>query len=360
MKRFNLVYLLFFLVIAALWQMNQRYGKHSVMFYGFAETKETEINLDHPIEVNRLYVTPGQKVKKGTLLAEVTHTNFGLKLNDINFSIEKLKTEEEIWKADIRSSINRLMAQKVAKESEIQSQIRQLETELQINRSLVKDLKSISVSEESTVNPIATKIESLRQELNLVVKPLEVQISRMEDELNSSLNPKRIQIRKLRQDEKHYNAEKEKLSIFAPTDGLIGNIYCKEKENISSFNTLISFYEQNPTMVKGYVHENLILEVEVGDTLDAVSTQHPEHKCRGVVSGLGSRIVEIPERLRKAPDLKTYGREVLITIPSNNHFLQKEKVMLNLLKEGGESVSFFDSVLDKSDEKTNKIITGKE
>ncbi len=359
MKRFNLVYLLFFLVIAAVWQMNQRYGKHTVMFYGFAETKETEINLDHPIEVNRLYVTPGQKVKEGTLLAEVTHTNFGLKLNDINFSIEKLKTEEEIWKADIRSSINRLTAQKVAKESEIQSQIRQLEMELKVNRSLVEGLKSISVSEESTVNPIATKIEGLRQELDLVVKPLEVQISRMEDELNSSTNPKRIQIRKLRKDEKHFKSEKDKLSIFAPTDGLIGNIYCKEKENISSFNTLISFYEQNPTMIKGFVHENLILEVEVGDTLKAVSTQHPEHNCQGIVSGLGSRIVEIPERLRKAPELKTYGREVLIAIPATNHFLQKEKVMLNLIKSGNEPVSFLDSVLDRSDEQTKKIITGK-
>jgi hypothetical protein len=75
---------------------------------------------------------------------------------------------------------------------------------------------------------------------------------------------------------------------------------------------------------------------------------------------LGSRIVEIPERLRKNPDLKTYGREVLIAIPPSNLFLQKEKVILNLLKKTSRPTSIFDSILDSSEEKTNKIITGKE
>ena len=358
MKKFNLVYLLFFLVIGVIWQLNTRYGKHTVMFYGFAETKETEINLDHPVEVNRLFVTPGQKVKKGELLAEVTHSTFGLKLNNISHSMDELRLEENIFKADIRSSISRLEAQKVAKESELNSQIRQLETEIEVNRSLLEGLKSIDIS-EATVNPRETKIASLREELELVVKPLEVQIARLNEELTSPNSPKRIQIRKLKEDQKFYTEEKDGLSIFAPKDGLIGNIYCKEKENISSFNTLISFYEENPTMVKGYVHENLILEVAVGDTIEAISTQHPEHKCQGVITGLVSRIVEIPERLRKNPDLKTYGREVLISIPPSNFFLQKEKVMLNLLKETSRPTTIFDSILDSSEEKTNKVITGK-
>ena len=272
--------------------------------------------------------------------------------------MDELRLEENIFKADIRSSISRLEAQKVAKESELNSQIRQLETEIEVNRSLLEGLKSIDIS-EATVNPRETKIASLREELELVVKPLEVQIARLNEELTSPNSPKRIQIRKLKEDQKFYTEEKDGLSIFAPKDGLIGNIYCKEKENISSFNTLISFYEENPTMVKGYVHENLILEVAVGDTIEAISTQHPEHKCQGVITGLGSRIVEIPERLRKNPDLKTYGREVLISIPPSNFFLQKEKVMLNLLKETSRPTTIFDSILDSSEEKTNKVITGK-
>ena len=104
---------------------------------------------------------------------------------------------------------------------------------------------------------------------------------------------------------------------------------------------MISFYEQNPTLVKGFVYENLRLAVEVGDTLDVVSVQHPEHRCQGVVTGLGSRIVDIPERLRKTPDYKTYGREVLIAIPPENNFLQKEKVRLNLVNVEVQSKGIF-------------------
>ena len=342
----------------ALWQLHQQHAKKTVLFYGFAETKETEINLDHPVEVNRLFVTPGQRVAEGTLLAEVTHSNFGLKLNDISHQIDELKAEEQIWTTNNRSEIQRLQAQKMSRENDINARIRQLEVERDVNQALMKDLKTIDVSSEKTIDPITNRINSLKEELRLSVRPLEVEISRLTEELEKGNNPKKVQLDKLRKDQQFYNKEKAKLSIVAPTDGLIGNIYCKEKENISSFTTLISFYEKNPTMINGYVHENLILEVEVGDTLEAISHQHVEHRCKGIVTGLGSRIVEIPERLRKNPTFKTYGREVLIEIPTSNHFLQKEKVMLNLSKPDKDG-SFF-NLFARINAPSTHIITEKE
>ena len=342
----------------ALWQKHQQHANKTVLFYGFAETKETEINLDHPVEVNRLFVTPGQRVAKGTLLAEVTHSNFGLKLNDISHQIDELKAEDQIRATNSRSDIQRLQAQKMAKENEINARIRQLEVERDVNQALVKDLKTIDVSTEKMIDPTTTKINSLREELRVSVRPLEVEISRLTEELAVGNNPTRVQLDKLRKEQEYYNIEKSKLSIVAPSDGLIGNIYCKEKENISSFTTLISFYEKNPTMINGYVYENLILEVEVGDTLEAISHQHVEHRCKGIVTGLGSRIVEIPERLRKNPEYKTYGREVLIEIPASNHFLQKEKVMLNLSKPNTEG-GFF-NLFARINAPSSHIITEKE
>ena len=358
MKKFNLIYLLMILAGVALWQLHQQHAKKTVLFYGFAETKETEINLNHPVEVNRLYVTPGQMVTEGTLLAEVTHSNFGLKLNDITHRMDELKAEEKIWIANNRSDIQKLKAQKIAKENEINARIKQLEVERDINKALLKDLKTIDVSTDKTIDPITTKINGLREELRLSVKPLEVEIARLTEALSGGNSPTKVQLNKLRKEQQYYDDEKAKLSIVAPTDGLIGNIYCKEKENISPFRTLISFYEKNPTMIKGYVHENLILEVEVGDTLKAISHQHVDHRCEGIVTGLGSRIVEIPERLRKTPELKTYGREVLIEIPLTNRFLQKEKVMLNLSKPDGDG-SFF-NLFARINAPSSHIITEKE
>ena len=86
----------------------------------------------------------------------------------------------------------------------------------------------------------------------------------------------------------------------------------------------------------------LFPEVNVGDNLEVVSSLHPDNGVGGTIIGLGTRIVEIPERLRKIPDFKTYGREVLIRIPPVNPFLQKEKVMLNAwAEEEGESMFSF-------------------
>ena len=137
-----------------------------------------------------------------------------------------------------------------------------------------------------------------------------------------------------------YEKENDRLSIHAPSDGLIGSVSCKEGENISAFSTLMNFYKHNPTLVKGYVHESMILEVKVGDELEVSSSLHPDVKIKGIVFGLGSRIVEIPERLRKIAEYKTYGREVLIKIPEENDFLQKEKVLLNTTsKSSGISLS---------------------
>ena len=113
-------------------------------------------------------------------------------------------------------------------------------------------------------------------------------------------------------------------------DGLIGNVHCKEGEKISSFGTLITFYEESPTLVVGYIHEELILKINIDDEIDIYSSSRPEIQNKGVVKTLGSRIVEIPPRLRKIKELKTFGREIIIEIPPDNPFLQKEKVILNL------------------------------
>ena len=94
---------------------------------------------------------------------------------------------------------------------------------------------------------------------------------------------------------------------------------------------LISFYEPHPQFIKGYVHENLSLKVAVGDTFLVRSTKDASMAYKGAVTGLGSRIVEIPERLRKMPDVLTYGREVSVQISPENAFLQKEKVALELM-----------------------------
>jgi len=306
------------------------------MFYGFAENSETEISLDYPVRIDKILVIPGQSVSKGTLLAEVSHNRMQLKLNDLQHQIEELQLEKTIWKVGLQSSIDMLEAQKTLEINKTESEISQIVAEAEQNRRLIEGLDSKpntgdSLSTNPSLNSI--RIQALREELDLIIEGLDLEIKKNKDKLYNQDNPLDIQIRKLHTDLEYYEANAVQIPILAPADGLIGNIHCMESENISDYTSLISFYEENPTQVKGYVHESMILQVNVGDTLEVVSSLHPENRCLGVVTGLGTRIVEIPERLRKMPQIKNYGREVLIQIPAENSFLQKEKVMLNLIEQ---------------------------
>lgn len=343
MRRPNILYFAIIIVLYAVLHINWNYVKHTGTFYGFAENKETEINLNHPVLVHQVLVTPGQDVAKGDLLMEVVHTSTERKLDIVSHEISELQAKNSDWRNKILSDIRQWEAKKIAEQSQTDIRIQNLQAEIDLNQSLVKDLKSIEVADGIVSNsPNAIKIEGLKKELTAKLETIDLEIAELQQRLNAANAPLQMQINKLEVEQEYYKQDKEKLLIYAPMDGLIGNVHCKEGEHISSFKSLISFYERNPTIVKGFVHENLILHVNVGDTLSVASSLHPEHQDFGKVAGLGYRIVEIPERLRKIPELKTYGREVLIEIPPGNPFLQKEKVVLNLLNvEGLEGNSLF-------------------
>lgn len=346
MRRINFLYVIVIIILLALFKFNRNFSKRALVFYGFAENKEMEINLDHAIEVNRILVIPGQKVKEGTILAEVSRVSLGLKFNELSHEIAELRAKESIRIAEMKADVNRLKSQKAAKESEAYSKTQQLQAEIDFNQSLLKDLESIPVSEEKKgLSRQALRIKALNEALTLALKPIDIQINRLQAEMNNADNPTEIRIGMLETELQFFEKEKEKLAIKAPSDGVVGTIRCKAGENLPAFSNIISFYNPKPTLVKGFVLESLILKVEIGDSLTVISTLHPEHKCKGVVAGLGSRIVEIPERLRKLPDWKTYGREVLISIPQDNYFLQKEKVILNLFAGKEGSQTFFSLLL---------------
>ena len=332
MKKINIIYLAIIPVLFGIYYISENYAGRTVMFYGFAENKDTEINHDHPVQVNKILVAPGQFVKQGDLLLEVTHSKFDLEITDLTHDIEAMRLQAQRRRDEINRSIQQLESDRRAKVSDFELRMQRLQSDADLNRSLLKDLKSIEIEKNTNgKSPNDLKMEALRQEMETATKGIDLVIQQLKEELATVNAPQEVQMKKLESEKDFYQEEQKKLAIRAPKDGLIGNIHCLEGEHKSSFSTLITFYEKNPTQVRGYVHESLIVHVKEGDTLEVSSILHQEQKGFGIVVGLGSRIVEIPERLRKIPEIKTYGREVLIQIPPDNPFLQKEKVVLNFL-----------------------------
>lgn len=341
--RINFIYILLIPFIWFIFQLDKNWNNESLLFYGFAENKETEINLDKNILVGKIHVTTGEEVVQGQLIMEVHQTEINLKINDANLDIQRINESSIQERRRLEDKIDQLEAQKLKKKVYAQNAIEQLETTSALNRSLLNDLQSIDmITSHKSVSETDMERRHIEQKLSEEIKYIELQIKQERASLASLTKPSDIIKKQIEKKINYHEKEQKKLKIYAPSDGLIGNIHCKEGEYFDAFSTLLSFYERNPTLVKGFVHENMILKVKVGDKLHVTSSLHRNHHIKGNVMGLGSRIVEIPERLRKIPEFKTYGREVLISIPANNPFLQKEKVLLtsNPIQDNVAGISY--------------------
>ena len=331
MMKLNLYYIAVVLLGILLLYILRPDVEQEVSFYGFAESNETEINYNHSVVVEKIWVTPGQAVAMGDTLMFLTRRKSREVLEDQNFKIAELKAKESIRKQGIESKIKHEELDRDVELSQISQQITTLRNELKFRRSLTEGLSTLDTSQAS-FNPIQNKIDRLENERKTILETYNQQIVALQDELQLGNEPGAQEIQRL-QAIQEFEESQQVIPIYvtAPTEGLIGTITCKEEEHIASYNTLLTFYEPHSGVIKGYVHEDLTLQVNVGDKGTIASLKNSTISYQGEVIGLGSRIVEIPSRLRKIPDLKSYGREVLLQIDKNNSFLQKEKVSINLI-----------------------------
>lgn len=328
MKNFNLFYIVIILTGILLFVAFRPDSHKELSFYGFAESRATEINYNYPVVVDQILVKPGQAVKAGEVLMQLSRRKSKETLEDQSFRIAQLKAEERLWKQKQENELEELKINQQTKLAEMDRKIKRTQKELAYKESLVANLQSIEPTEPS-YKPLEDALASYQQEKKDLTELYNTRIKGLEKELSLGQNPYSEQIKRYLAEQEFDEAQRViPIVVTAPTDGLIGNISCKEEEHIPSYSTLLTFYEPHSGLIEGYVHEDLTLEVEIGQQYTISSLKDENINYQGTVIGLGSRIVEIPSRLRKIETIKAYGREVLIEISKENTFLQKEKVSI--------------------------------
>lgn len=326
--KFNLFYISLITIGAFLFIALRPDFHKELSFYGFAESRATEINYNYPVVVDKILVKPGQAVKAGDVLMYLSKITPNEQLEDQNFRIAELQAEETLWEQKQKNEIDEIHIKHQSQIAELDGKIERTQNELSYNKSLYADLKSIQPAANS-YKPLEATLARYQQQKEDLNKLYDSKINGLKQELSLGLNPYREQIKRYEAEKRFDESHKiQHIVVRAPTDGLVGNISCKEAEHISTFSTLLVFYEPHSEIIKGYVHEDLTLEVEIGQEFTISSLKDETMNYKGTVIGLGSRIVEIPSRLRKIETVKAYGREVLIQISKENSFLQKEKVSI--------------------------------
>lgn len=331
MKSFKLMILLWALAIAGVILVNATFGDYSTVFMGIAESDELEVSYPSPVEIRDISVVPGQEVYEGELLIIVESPELDTRIETVGFQLEEIKARVNISAKETIAQIEQIESQTATKVIDINSQIAQLDAQFQLNKDLTTGLKSINSNQaiSDNQNPIKMRILSLKEELSLYQESANTRISQLKAGLNSEQNPYEVQVKNLVDELRSLNNEKQKLTSYATISGVIGSINFAKGEKVSPYSPILAIYSKSPSFVKGYLHESVSQNINIGDQLE-VQSQQNSNSVSGTVIGVGSRIIEFPLRLRKNPDVAIWGREVQINIPGDNGFLLGEKVIIRM------------------------------
>jgi len=326
MQKFNIFYWLIgpLLIVSVYFLTNTLRLSHRE-YYGFAENKQSEINLDKDVTIVKTLVKTGDKVKKGQLLMIVNNTDIHQQINQIQVAESGIQLKNDLTESELKSEILKLEKERDIEISTIHTKINSLQQETDFYKSLVN---SNDVKDSEIRNPNETMIKNLNDEIKEITQQYNNNIALYQKMIRQ---PKQTKTEKaLYSDKKNYlQSEISKFQIIAPFDGVIGSINIREGEYVKAFTSLISFYEATPPMVLAYVQEKYDIKINTGDTVWISSAYNSGKKTKGIISAKGNRIVEIPEKFRKIPDVRIYGIEVFINIPADNRFLQKEVLRIS-------------------------------
>lgn len=215
--------------------------------------------------------------------------------------------------------------------------------EFQVNFDTSVEIKHLYVFPSQTVKKGDLLIELNQSELTLQLRTLKArydkllaeqklrdQISRIAQETQSlqmGADPLLVDIADTRREIDLIEARLKNLFVFAEVDGTVGAVNFKNGEKAPAFAPLLTLLPLSPSYVNAFMNENLSTPLEVGQSVDVSSASG--RTVQGVVTQVGARIVPIPERLFRNPNLMAWGREVIVKIPPRNNFLLGEKVSLH-------------------------------
>jgi HlyD family secretion protein len=294
---------------------------------GIAQAREYKISSEKSSLVKAVSVVSGQQVKAGDPLIELSSSELEIEIDKLTTRISIMKAEREEKAKMMESEIAYIRADEGVAQEELVAEIEQTQSELQLNKELTRSFAKDTVTPK-TVNPLQIKINSLQTQHKRLQQSIDIRVTDLQKKHAMDQVQQVNQIRLLEQELDLMHQEKKKLSKFAVTDGVIGNVFIKEGEQVSAFTPLLSVIPLQATTVTAYLIGNKNVGIGVGSTVSVVPFGGDTSKpITGKVIGYGS-VTELPEILQKSTAVKAFGREVFIEIDRDNSLANGQKVLI--------------------------------
>lgn len=302
----------------------------STAFWGIVQSEKTVVRSPEAGEIHILKVHPGDSVRPGDTLLVLYRPEVERQQQESKFQLSKLDAERT---DKLRSLQNEMQAVRVRWNQELQVvQQKQEFWELKLKRE--KELASVWLGEkdleESPDSLIAFKQLEFQSQLEAINQQYHLKIKALQDQQNLSQPILDSDHDLAENDLAYWEAISEQQVIRAPHAGWVGEVMVNETEVTLKGTPLVEIWGNEARYVEGFIHENFTAELTAGQQVTLSSANNTDNKAQATIVKLGNRIVEFPDRLRKAPDVRLWGRETIIQLKPNNHFLIGEKVIIQV------------------------------
>ena len=301
------------------------------MFRGIAEASETIISVPSATEIVKVHVVPGQEIHVGDTIVQINRPDLTLRIAELTREIDALEGRSNLSSAEIDQKVADVKANLETRRLTLTAEIRNLEAEYQSNKAISAKLKSLSNSKSGSDgnDAMAMRIKSLKNELALATKSANEQIALLRGSSKLQKASGKSEAENLKKELEEMQKQQEELIQIAKEDWVVGDVNVRDGEKVSSFAPIVTLAHKSPTLVRGYINEQIYQNMDLGEAVKVTTLAGTGKAVVGEVVGLSSRIVAFPERMWKMPEMPVYGREVTIKIPENNPFLLGEMVTIS-------------------------------
>lgn len=325
------IFPIFFVVLVSfLLIISFQYKSKTEAMVAVVESQITATSYQKPVIIESIHVTPGQEVGTGDTLVVVSRPDLSLDIDKKVNEMERLQSEIIQAQQNYQSKKALLRIETEGKVNRLLIDLAEVETKQGQQKSLSNRFKKLVGEDENASfedSLLMMKIKSIDQEIidvkNYASKEIERLSIRTNDE--TSLINKEIQL--VERELESLKGEYVSLVKEATFDGIVGSVNVQLGELVPPYKTVLSLYEKKPTLIKAFMNEVISYPVNGGDEVSVVS-ENRLYSIKGTVLELGARITDFPEKIRPIADTKSYGQEVFIRIPSDNRFLNGEKVFV--------------------------------
>lgn len=297
------------------------------------EPMKNAISYHKAVRIKEIHVIPGQTVVPGDTLVKVEKPDLILdeekKLNEI----ERLKVERALVESKYAGGRQQLIIKKNSELRRIEGEIEQLKVVISNNKRLSKQFGNLTGYSDTLQQNGGSYYEI---ELSVLEREREYVIKEFELEMNAAMNIYEEDIKTFEilemQHQKELDVILNEINQQVRTSeihGTVGSVNSQPGELVSPYNTILSIYESNPTIIKAIMNEGYEYEIEVGGNVNIESTNRTYH-IEGTIIEIGARIIEYPNRLKSNQNMSMWGQEIFIKIPEGNKFLNGERVFVNI------------------------------